>query len=91
MVIHTLYNPKTLKRLCENIEVSQDQRDAAERWLGLLKANKLKNEKNAYIEFANTVLNKLLGYNIGIESLKHESGYMEFPFRNAEGAYAVFF
>ncbi len=91
MTSHALYNQKTLKRLCENIEVSQEQKNSAERWLGLLKKDKLKNEKNAYIEFANTVLNKLLGYNIGIESLKHENGYMEFPFKYVDDSYAVFF
>ena len=91
MPSHALYNQKTLKRLCENIEVSQEQKNSAERWLGLLKKDKLKNEKNAYIEFANTVLNKLLGYNIGIESLKHENGYMEFPFKYVDDSYAVFF
>ena len=88
---NALYNQKTLQRLCENIELSQNQNEAAERWLNLLKNDELKNEKNAYIEFANTILKDLLNYDIGIESLKHENGFMEFPFRYSDGSYAIFF
>ncbi|MFX1296306.1 MAG: Eco57I restriction-modification methylase domain-containing protein, partial [Promethearchaeota archaeon] len=85
------YNQKTLRRLCENIEINTNQKEAAQRWLSLLKNKELQNEKNAYIEFANTILNKLLNYDVGIESLKHEKDYMEFPFRYADGSYAIFF
>jgi len=88
---NSLYNKKTIDRLCKNTKITDTQRKAAERWLILLKEGQLKKEKNAYIEFANTILSELLNYDIGIEHLHHESGNMEFPFLNADRTYAVYF
>ena len=91
MVDHNLYNQKSLKRLCKNIKITQEQKEAAERWLRLLQKKKLLNEKNAYIEFANTILRDLLNYNINIEELKHEENYMEFLFKDSSKSNLVVF
>ena len=48
--------------MCKDIEPTEDQRKATYKWLDLLKANKLKNEEENYLVFANTILHDILGY-----------------------------
>ncbi|ODS35211.1 hypothetical protein BEH94_03310 [Candidatus Altiarchaeales archaeon WOR_SM1_SCG] len=80
-----LFNPKTVKRLCSKTEVTDSQEKAAEEWLKLLDEDKLKIEKQGYIPFATTILRDLLGYDIGLDSLKHEDKHMEFSFEDKTG------
>ncbi|QEE15627.1 N-6 DNA methylase [Promethearchaeum syntrophicum] len=82
MVNGALFKETTIKRLCENVEVNKVQKEAISRWLNLLDTGQLKDEKKAYIEFANTILHDILDYEIGIEYLQHERGNMEFPILN---------
>ena len=76
-----LFNEKTIQRLVSTTNVSPTQKRASAKWLSYLKENRLENEKEAYIEFANTILRDLLGYDISLEGLKHEESHIEFLFK----------
>ena len=45
-MVNELFNPKTVKKLCSEIEISFEQEEAAKDWLNLLKKRLLKDEKN---------------------------------------------
>ena len=76
-----LFNQKTIKRIVSDIKITHRQKKAVETWMKYLRNGKLKNEKNAYIEFANTILRDLLNYDITIDGLKHEEKNIEFLFK----------
>ena len=82
--MNDLFNPKTVKKLCSNIEISSEQEEAAKEWLNLLKKGLLKDEKNNYFKFAEIILKRLLGYDI-INDMSHEKGNIEFSFKNKKG------
>ncbi|MBN2095454.1 MAG: N-6 DNA methylase [Candidatus Aenigmarchaeota archaeon] len=86
-----LFNPRTVKRLVSDIKISAKQKRAAEDWLNLLKEGKLEKEKQGYFPFANILLRDLLGYDISLESLKHEDKHMEFSFEDKTGSKFVCF
>ncbi len=85
-----LFNAKTIERLVANISISKEQEKASQEWLELLKQNKLNDEKHNYFKFAKLILEILLGYDIS-KDLEHESGNVEFPFRDLNGKYIVAF
>ena len=41
----SFFNPKTIKRLCGNVAITETQQSAAKDWLDRLDANELSNEK----------------------------------------------
>jgi len=88
-----LFNEKTIKRIVEisDLNISKIQKDSAKKWIEFLETGKLEKEKEGYLDFANLVLKNILGYDIGIESLKHEEGNMEFSFKKSSGNYLVCF
>ena len=65
-----LFNLKTIERLCQDIVLTDEQKDNAQKWLKLLKENKLKDEEPNEHKFAPIVLEKILGYEQ--EKLEHE-------------------
>lgn len=81
-----LFSPRTVKGLCAGVEPSPQQRDAAERWLALLKAGELTGEQKNYLKFAKIVLSDMLGY--PIDDLLFEKGRVEFQYRGGSGGEA---
>ena len=82
-----LFNPKTIRKLCKNVRVTDAQRSAAHEWLELLNQGKLDEEKSNYPIFMKVVLEQILGY--PIEKLRYEKGDIEFQFGNSGGKNVV--
>ena len=61
---HSLFNSKTIERLCSDILISKRQRDGANEWLHLLKAGSLYMETKNYFRFGLIVLQDILGYDV---------------------------
>ena len=68
---HDLFNEKTIKRLCSNVEVTLKQKKTAQEWLKLLESGVLEKERKNYFKFAGYVLEDLLGYSLR-KDLDHE-------------------
>ena len=81
-------SPRTLKRLCGNVEPTKDQRDAAGEWLALLGEGKLAGEQTNHPRFQRIVLERMLGY--GADDIAYEQGNVEFQY-SAKGRTVVCF
>jgi len=77
-----LFNSKTIKKFTSNIEISEDQRVAAEKWLNYLKENKLFDETKNYLKFSSLILKEILGYDI--EHLRFEEDNIEFSYPDGD-------
>jgi len=84
-----LFNEKTIERLCEDVKISEKQKESASEWLELLENNKLKKEKPNYPKFMQIILQDILGY--PIKELNYEEGNVEFQFLDSEGKGIVCF
>ena len=78
-----LFNPKTIKRLCDDVKLSSKQEHAAKEWLRLLDASELEDERKNYLKFATIVLDRMLGY--PITEIDFETDHVEFQFRDVDG------
>ncbi len=78
-----LFNKKTIRRLCADIDISPKQEDAAKEWLELLEKNRLEDEKSNYPKFMQIILQDILGYSI--KEINFESNNVEFQFANSDG------
>ena len=78
---HSLFNDKTIKRLCSNITISNKQKRSANEWLNLLESGRLDKERQNYFRFGFVVLQDILGYDVR-KKLDHEKGNIEFSFRD---------
>ena len=59
-----LFDDITVKKICSKITLTQDQKDAAMEWIGLLDAEKLVAEKQSQPKFEQIILQRLLGYSL---------------------------
>jgi len=59
-----LFDKITIKKICSKITLTQDQKDAAMEWIGLLDAKKLVAEKQSQPKFEQIILQRLLGYSL---------------------------
>lgn len=71
-----LFSPKTVKKLCEGVAITEQQRDASSKWLQLLCDDKLQEEEKNYPKFMKLVLSDVLGYDI--EELRFEESHVDF-------------
>lgn len=78
-----LFNAKTIKKLCQDIAITDKQRESAKEWLKLLEENKLEDEKKNYFRFGQIILQDILGYSV--KEIDFESDNVEFQFTNSEG------
>jgi len=78
---NTLFNKKTIQRLCSDVKLSDKQIESAKEWIDLLKENKLEDEKSNYPKFMQIVLQDILGY--PIKEIDFESDNVEFQFANS--------
>ena len=67
-----------MERLCQDVELSQEQKNAAKKWLQLLEDNQLQEEKPNYPKFMRIILQDVLGYSI--EEIDFEKDNVEFQF-----------
>ena len=79
--IHSLFNDKTIHRLCSDIDISKSQKASAKQWLEWLKSDSLSNEEKNYLRFANYILDDILNYPVK-KDLDFENSNVEFSFRN---------
>ena len=86
---NALFDTKTIKKFCDDIQITDKQRDAAKEWLKLLDDKKLEDETKNYFRFGEIILQNILGYNI--KDIDFESDNLEFPFTNDEGKKVVCF
>lgn len=82
-MVNDLFNPKTVKRLCSNVKLSTQQKNAAQEWMELLEQGKLEKERPNYLKFVKIVLNDLLGYEL--KEILHEEENIEFSFKDVSG------
>lgn len=82
MKFDSMYSKKEILSKYSKIDISKKQKDAAKKWLSLLKDNKL--EKENYPIFMNTILRDLLGYPEKIIEKGYEQKNVEFSFKYLE-------
>lgn len=78
-----LFNPKTIEKYCKNIELTIEQKNTAKEWLKLLEENKLEDEKTNYVNFYQTILHDILGYDKN--DIIFEKNDVEFQIKNKSG------
>lgn len=71
-----LFSPKTIKKLCKDTAITEQQNSAAHKWLQLLEDDKLLDEEKNYPKFMKVVLSDILGY--GIEEIHFEESHVDF-------------
>ncbi|MDD9843546.1 MAG: N-6 DNA methylase, partial [Thaumarchaeota archaeon] len=71
-----LFSPKTIKKMCEGVIITDEQKSASAKWIQLLDDDKLQNEEKNYPRFMKFVLSNILGYSI--EDIRFEDSHVEF-------------
>ena len=74
--MNELFSAKTIKKFCEKIELTTEQKKAAAEWCKLLENNELEDERTNYPKFMQIVLASILGYSI--KGLVFEESHVEF-------------
>src|SRR5690348_897386 len=80
---NALFDTKTIRKFCGDIQITDKQRDASQKWLKLLDDKKLEDETKNYFRFGQIILQDILGYNI--EDIDFESDNVEFTFTDKNG------
>ena len=78
-----LFHHKTIKKLCEQTDLTSKQKEAMGKWLSYLDAGDLEKEKESYPKFMKTILQDILGF--PIEEIGHEEDNVDFSFDNSAG------
>lgn len=84
-----LYNPKTIEKKYSTINITDNQRKAANEWIKKLKNKELEKEKKNYFVFRDVVLRDLLGY--PEEKILYEEKNVEFSIQDEHGDTGVCF
>jgi len=79
----SIYKEKTVKRLTENIVLTDIQKEYASRWIKKIEKGELKGETDQYLTFANIVLDKILGYEI--DKIIHNKNNVEYQYADSSG------
>ncbi len=77
-MIERLLDPPTIREMCAGTAITTLQRTAAEKWLSMLDAGLLENEKKNYMNFFKIILVDLLGYDE--DRIKHEEDFVDFSY-----------
>ena len=83
MLLSPLFNPKTVTRLCRDVNITSKQKNSAKEWIKLLEETKLEDEKKNYFRFSQIILQDILGFQI--KEIDFESDNVEFQFGNERG------
>lgn len=59
-----LFDKAKIKKYCAEVKITDEQRNAAKEWLGLLAENKLEKEDQNRSIFENIILQKILGFTV---------------------------
>ena len=74
-----LFDKIKIKKLCNDIQITDEQRNAAKEWLGLLEDNKLESEQQNRPKFEQIVLQPILGFTVyDFVPEKHDVDYTIF-------------
>ena len=79
----TFMGEKTIKRLTENISITPKQQSKASEWLDMMEKGELEGETKQYINFANIILNDILGYDS--KKVIHNEDNVEYQYADASG------
>ena len=78
----TLFNQKTIQRLCKDTLITTTHKKYVKEWLNLLEQNALRKEEENYDIFSEIILENILGYSR--RDIKRECDNVEFSYRNSE-------
>lgn len=81
--IKPLFENKTIERFCNNVELTDKQKESAKKWLELLEKDQLKDERVNYPKFQQLILQDVLGYEL--EQIDFETDNIEFQIKNTDG------
>lgn len=85
---HSLFNEKTIQRLCSNESITEEQIERANQWIYWIKKDLLRDEVENYNQFAVFILQKILGYDTE-KDWKLNRGKIEFSFLDLTGEKGV--
>ncbi len=80
--MNELFSAKTVKKFCEKIELTAEQKKSADEWCKLLENNELEDEVSNYPKFMQIILADILGYSI--KGLSFEESHIEFAHKKDE-------
>lgn len=86
---NALFDTKTIKRLCSDVQITEKQKDAVREWLKLLDEKRLEDETKNYFRFGQIILQDILGY--PIKDIDFETDNVEFTFTDNSGKKVVCF
>tara|TARA_B100000686_G_scaffold216658_1_gene223663 strand:+ start:7676 stop:10951 length:3276 start_codon:yes stop_codon:yes gene_type:complete len=86
-----IISQKTCQKLFSEIEITETQRKAQQKWLDLIENKQLEKEKENYPIFQNTILRDLLGFPEEEIEKAYEQKNVEFVFKDSQGDWAVLF
>lgn len=78
----SLFNSKTIQKICSDVELNEKQKTAASEWLQLLEKNQLKDEQSNYPNFQQIILQDLLDYSRN--QIIFEKNNMEYQIKNSD-------
>ena len=79
----TFMGEKSIRTLTENISITPKQQSKASEWLDMMEKGELKGETKQYINFANIILNDILGYDS--KKIIHNEDNVEYQYADASG------
>lgn len=59
-----LFDKNKIKKLCEEVSITQEQREAVLEWAKMLKKDELRDEEKNKSKFERIILEKILGYTV---------------------------
>ncbi len=77
-----LFDKIKIKKLCNDIQITDEQRNAAKEWLNLLENNKLESEQQNRPKFEQIILQKILGFSV-YDFVPEKDG-IDYTFSNLE-------
>ena len=86
-----IISQKTCQKLISEIEITETQRKAQQKWLDLIENKQLEKEKENYPVFQNTILRDLLGFPEEEIEKAYEQKNVEFVFKDSQDDWAVLF
>ena len=79
----SLFSHKTIAKKCEDIDITDNQKKSALKWIDMIEKGKLDDEKSNYINFYQIILHDILGYDEN--DIKYEKNNVEFQIIDGVG------
>ena len=78
VALNDLFNRRAIDKACENIVLTDVQKEFTNEWLGRLERGELKEERTNYLDFRDIILEGILGYPVKDKVFKFEQNFVEF-------------